>query len=84
MQHLHAKLIVNTIQKDQPFKNKRWSLLLSERDNCRMIRVIGTLRNTGGSFSAYHLKVAAGIDPNISDYTLQWSLNRQGYSYLQS
>ena len=35
-----------------------------------MIKAIGKLRNTGGSFSARRLKVAAGIDPIISDCTV--------------
>ena len=82
--YLHAKQPVNTIRKDQWYKNKGRPQLLSERDNHRMIRAISTLWNTEGSFSARRLKVAASIDPNISDYTVRRSLNQKGYRYLQS
>ena len=79
--YLHAKL--NTIRKDQRHKNKGRPHLLKERDNHRMIRAISTLQNTEGSFSGSCLKVVAGIDPNISDYTVPQSVNRQGYRYLE-
>ena len=79
--YLHAKL--NTIRKDQRHKNKGLPHLLKERDNHRMIRAISTLQNTEGSFSGSCLKVVADIDPNISDYTVPQSVNRQRYRYLE-
>ena len=82
--YIHAKLPVHNIITDQRSKNKGRPRLLSDRDNRKLIRAVGTLRNNEGSFSARRLKLEADIDLNVSDHTVRLSLNRHGYKYLQT
>ena len=82
--YLHAKKPMHTVQSDRLSENKGWPQLLTARYKRNLIQGIHMLRRSIGSFSIWRLKLEAGIDKQISDYTVRRLLNRKGYNYRQS
>ena len=75
---------MHTVQSDRLSENKGWPQLLTARYKRNLIQGIHMLRRSIGSFSIWRLKLEAGIDKQISDYTVRRLLNRKGYNYRQS
>ena len=82
--YLHAKKPMHTVQSDRLSENKGWPRLLTERYKRNLIQGIHMLRRSIQSFSIQRLNLEAGIDKQISDYTVRRLLNRKGYNYRQS
>ena len=82
--YLQAKKPMHTVQSDRLSENKGWPRLLTERYKRNLIQGIHMLRRSIQSFSIQRLNLEAGIDKQISDYTVRRLLNRKGYNYRQS
>ena len=82
----HAKLPMDKLDDyfDKRKQNKGRPRKLTIRDERNLVRELGKCRATIGSFSASRLRTGAGINPDISLWTIRRALKRQGYHYLQS